>query len=101
MCLLVELLMCSLIRFALCVSFMSVAFAILATVPAWAEFELVDGPRADDAMAVHTYRLDNGLTVFLTENHEEPRFYMTFTLLTPVPTATQESTWGEVKNRER
>ena len=26
---------------------------------------------------------------------------MTFTLLTPVPTATQESTWGEVKNRER
>jgi len=26
-------------------------------------------------MAVHIYRLDNGLTVYLTENHETPRFY--------------------------
>lgn len=91
----------SLIRFALSVRFLSVAFVILAAVPAWAEFELVDGPRADDAMAVHTYRLDNGLTVFLTETTRSRASTCTFTLLTPVPTATQESTWGEVKNRER
>ncbi|MCE2438809.1 MAG: insulinase family protein [Candidatus Latescibacteria bacterium] len=32
-------------------------------------------PGADDPMAVHIFRLDNGLTVYLTENHQTPRFY--------------------------
>lgn len=40
-----------------------------------AEYKLVERPHPADPMAVHTYRLDNGLTVFLTENHEEPRFH--------------------------
>ncbi|MBT3344243.1 MAG: insulinase family protein [Gemmatimonadetes bacterium] len=43
--------------------------------PATADYKLVGGPHSADPMAVHTYRLDNGLMVFLTENHEEPRFY--------------------------
>lgn len=30
---------------------------------------------ADDPLDAHIYELDNGLRVYLTENHEEPRFY--------------------------
>ena len=40
-----------------------------------AEYTLVHKPDKKDPMAVHVYRLDNGLSVYLTENHEEPRFY--------------------------
>ncbi|MDD9890326.1 MAG: insulinase family protein [Gammaproteobacteria bacterium] len=29
----------------------------------------------DDPLDAHIYELDNGLRVYLTENHEEPRFY--------------------------
>ncbi|MEW6751150.1 MAG: insulinase family protein [Candidatus Latescibacterota bacterium] len=43
--------------------------------PARAGHKLVEKPQPDDPMQVHVYRLDNGLTVYLTENHEEPRFY--------------------------
>ena len=32
-------------------------------------------PGSGDPMAVHIFRLDNGLTVYLTENHQTPRFY--------------------------
>ena len=32
-------------------------------------------PVSGDPMAVHVFRLDNGLTVYLTENHQTPRFY--------------------------
>ena len=35
----------------------------------------INAPNPDDPMDVHIYKLDNGLTVYLTENHEEPRFY--------------------------
>lgn len=38
-------------------------------------YEVVRTPGTDDPMGVHIYRLDNGLTVYLTENHETPRFY--------------------------
>ena len=49
---------------------------VLATVlPTPAEYTLVFPPRDDDPMRVHVYRLDNGLTVYLSENHQEPRFY--------------------------
>ena len=29
----------------------------------------------NDPLDTHIYELDNGLQVYLTENHEEPRFY--------------------------
>ncbi|MDE3001297.1 MAG: insulinase family protein [Gemmatimonadota bacterium] len=35
----------------------------------------INEPGADDPMAVHIFRLDNGLTVYLTENRQTPRFY--------------------------
>ena len=35
----------------------------------------ISEPGADDPMAVHIFRLDNGLTVYLTENRQTPRFY--------------------------
>lgn len=49
---------------------------ILATgLPAWAGYKVVHEPSSNDPMAVTIYELDNGLTVYLTENHEQPRFY--------------------------
>ena len=48
---------------------------LAAALPLRAEYTLVHPPRADDPMSVHVYRLDNGLTVYLSENHQEPRFY--------------------------
>lgn len=51
--------------------FVSLACAI----PVAAEYERVQAPLPDDPMKVHIYKLDNGLTVFLSENHETPRFY--------------------------
>jgi len=52
-------------------------FAILLTFTSttFAEFTRVNAPNPDDPMDVHIYKLDNGLTVYLTENREEPRFY--------------------------
>lgn len=38
-------------------------------------YEQVNTPNPDDEMAVSIYKLDNGLMVYLTENHETPRFY--------------------------
>jgi predicted Zn-dependent peptidase len=42
---------------------------------AQAEYKRINDPNAKDLMDVHIYELDNGLTVYLTENHETPRFY--------------------------
>jgi len=42
---------------------------------AGADYVRLEGPGPDDAMAVQRFRLDNGLTVHITENHETPRFY--------------------------
>ncbi|MDK2972196.1 MAG: hypothetical protein PWP23_1951 [Candidatus Sumerlaeota bacterium] len=39
------------------------------------DYRLVRAPQPGDAMPVHVYQLRNGLMVYLTENHEEPRFY--------------------------
>ena len=44
------------------------------TIPLQA-FSRINAPNPDDPMDVHIYQLDNGLTIYLTENHEEPRFY--------------------------
>tara|TARA_Y100000588_G_scaffold394872_1_gene517964 strand:- start:3420 stop:6437 length:3018 start_codon:yes stop_codon:yes gene_type:complete len=38
-------------------------------------YKLIQPPLPNDPMAVHIYRLDNGLTVYLSENHEEPKFF--------------------------
>src|SRR5437762_12853444 len=49
---------------------------ILALTPAaaLAGFKRINQPNPKDPMAVQIYQLDNGLTVYLTENHETPRF---------------------------
>jgi len=38
-------------------------------------YELIYQPKPEDSMQVYIYRLENGITVYLTENHEVPRFY--------------------------
>jgi len=38
-------------------------------------YQLIYQPKPDDSMQVYIYRLSNGITVYLTENHEVPRFY--------------------------
>lgn len=43
--------------------------------PQVSAYEVVQSPAPDDPLGAHIYRLDNGLTVYLTENHETPRFY--------------------------
>ena len=49
---------------------------VLAALPvsALAGYKRINLPNPADPMAVEIYRLDNGLTVYLTENHESPRF---------------------------
>jgi zinc protease len=54
------------------------AGAILALTTAtavWADYTQINTPNPDDPLHAHIFRLDNGLTVYLTENHETPRFY--------------------------
>ncbi len=51
------------------------ALVVLTAMPAWAGYRLVDGPEPDDPMGVSTYELDNGLTVYLSRNPEQPQFY--------------------------
>ncbi len=57
------------------VSLLALALA-LATLPlsAQAGYKRINPPNPADAMAVEIYQLDNGLRVYLTENHESPRF---------------------------
>ncbi len=47
----------------------------LLSLTAQGAYEQVNTPNPDDEMAVSIYTLENGLTVYLTENHETPRFY--------------------------
>ena len=51
------------------------ALACLISASARAGYTRINAPHPDDLMNVQIYRLDNGLTVYLTENHETPRFY--------------------------
>src|SRR5437660_3483295 len=46
----------------------------LTPVAALAGFKRINQPNPKDPMAVQIYQLDNGLTIYLTENHETPRF---------------------------
>lgn len=43
--------------------------------PAGAAHRLVHAPSPADPLQVHIYQLGNGLSVYLSENHQEPRFY--------------------------
>lgn len=38
-------------------------------------YHRINEANPDDPLDAHIYELDNGLRVYLTENHEEPRFY--------------------------
>ncbi|MEQ8313077.1 MAG: insulinase family protein [Gammaproteobacteria bacterium] len=38
-------------------------------------YRRINEPNPEDLLDTHIYELDNGLRVYLTENHEEPRFY--------------------------
>ncbi|MEE3299941.1 MAG: insulinase family protein [Pseudomonadota bacterium] len=38
-------------------------------------YKRINTTNEDDPLNTHIYELDNGLRVYLTENHEEPRFY--------------------------
>ncbi len=52
------------------------AAQVVAGSPAAAEgYRQINTPNAADALNTHIFELDNGLQVYLTENHEEPRFY--------------------------
>ena len=48
---------------------------LLGALPLHADYKLVHGPDPADPMQAHIYKLDNGLSVYLSENREEPRFY--------------------------
>lgn len=65
-------------RHLTCPMVLSIAILLFATLmvdPASSGYTRVNAPSASDPMDVHIYQLDNGLTVYLTENHETPRFY--------------------------
>jgi len=47
----------------------------LLSLPAQAAYERINKIDPDDPMAVQIFRLDNGLEVHITENHQTPRFY--------------------------
>ncbi|MBI3417271.1 MAG: insulinase family protein [Verrucomicrobia bacterium] len=51
------------------------ALCLGAALTAQAGFRRVNAPNPNDPMAVQIFQLDNGLTVYLSENHETPRFY--------------------------
>jgi predicted Zn-dependent peptidase len=53
----------------------AVVAAIALCLPAAAHYERINQPNPNDPMAAHIYRLDNGLTVYLTRNKETLRFY--------------------------
>ncbi len=38
-------------------------------------YQRINSPNENDPLDAHIFELDNGLRVYLTENHEEPRFY--------------------------
>ena len=45
-----------------------------------AGYKQVNASNPNDPMSVRIFELDNGLRVYLTENHEKPRFYAEVTV---------------------
>jgi len=57
------------------ISFVPLAGVLVAAqISGLAGYKRINQPNPKDPMAVQIYQLDNGLTVYLTENHETPRF---------------------------
>ena len=52
-----------------------IAAALAVAIPSWSQPRLIEAPDPSDPMAVHVYRLENGLTVYLSENDQKPRFH--------------------------
>src|SRR5437867_5165140 len=52
-----------------------VALGFCAEPALWAGFKRIHRDNPADPMAAQILQLDNGLTVYLTENHETPRSY--------------------------
>ena len=52
-----------------------IAAALAVAIPSWSQPQLIEAPDPADPMAVHVYRLENGLTVYLSENDQKPRFH--------------------------
>ncbi len=52
-----------------------VLLAAILILPAAADYKQINTPNPDDQMDVSIFELANGLKVYLTENHETPRFY--------------------------
>lgn len=48
---------------------------VSASEPTTSGYTRINTPNAQDPLDAHIFELDNGLQVYLTENHEEPRFY--------------------------
>ena len=55
--------------------FLFLVLALLSTATALAAPQRINEPNPNDPMKTAIYKLDNGLLVYLTENHESPRFY--------------------------
>ncbi|MBM3276921.1 MAG: insulinase family protein [Candidatus Handelsmanbacteria bacterium] len=62
-------------RQILCPAFWMLLCSPWLTLPASAEHKLVHAPSPTDPLQVHIYELGNGLSVYLSENHQEPRFH--------------------------
>ncbi|MCB1122521.1 MAG: insulinase family protein, partial [Verrucomicrobiae bacterium] len=56
-------------------SLFSFSILLLSALSLSAGYKLVQPPLSNDPMQVHIYQLDNGLTVYLSENHQEPKFF--------------------------
>ncbi|MDA0346447.1 MAG: insulinase family protein [Verrucomicrobia bacterium] len=56
-------------------SFLIFATFLLSSLSLSAGYKLVQPPLPNDLMQVHIFELDNGLKVYLSENHEEPKFF--------------------------
>ena len=56
-------------------AFLLLTSILVLVAPLRAEYKLLGDPDPADPMRVHLYQLENGLMVYLSENHEEPRFY--------------------------
>ena len=52
-----------------------IAAVLAVATTSWSQPTLIHAPDPADPMAVHVYRLKNGLTVYLSENDQKPRFY--------------------------
>ncbi|MBM3262300.1 MAG: insulinase family protein [candidate division Zixibacteria bacterium] len=57
-------------------SVLTVLTLVFLIAPAQAGYTRINGSNPADPLNAHIYKLDNGLLVYLTENHESPRFYV-------------------------